>query len=256
MTIAALASSSKGNAYALVDDDGIILIDCGISLRRLSQCCKAHKIDIASIKAVLISHDHSDHVSGLGALLKKHDLPVYTNYLTACKIANDFNIPHDAFVCFENGQTFEIGKLKITPFPTPHDAADSVGFFFEGALANYFHATDLGSALDSIGRFLAGADIATLESNHDRIMLENSNREYFLKRRISGPRGHLSNDDAAMLVKKFASPKLKKLFLAHLSQDCNAPSIAKSTMLKALDEINLNHVDLKVLSPLSPEVSE
>ena len=253
MTVIPLASSSKGNAYAIIDRDGVVFIDCGISLRRLRQCCAAHGIDINSAKAVLITHDHSDHVSGLGALLDKFDLPVYTNYLTACKIASDFDIPQDAFVCFENGQNFEIGNLRITPFSTPHDAADSVGYLIESDDVNYFHATDLGTALDSIGTYLADADIATLESNHDRVMLETSNREMFLKRRIAGPRGHLSNDDAAELVKRFATPRLKRLFLAHLSEDCNSPSLAESAMRDALKATGMDDIELKALPAIALE---
>ena len=248
MTVIPIASSSKGNAYAVIEAEDIVLIDCGISLKSLRQKCSEHGIDLNSAKAVLLTHDHSDHVAGLAALLNRFDLPVYANYLTAGKVSCNCKIDKDSFVCFENGQDFEIGTLKITPFSTPHDAADPVGYFIEGNKCNYFHATDIGTPLDSIGRFLSAADIATLESNHDPVMLENSDRVLSLKRRISGPRGHLSNDDAAKMIALFATPRLKKLFLAHLSNDCNSPLLAERIMRQALEKASLDKVELQIIA--------
>jgi phosphoribosyl 1,2-cyclic phosphodiesterase len=137
--------------------------------------------------------------------------------------------------------------MRVTPFPTPHDAVDSVGYLVETEKRTYFHGTDIGTPLDSIGGFLARADVATLESNHDPVMLQQSRRDEFLKRRISGPRGHLSNYEAAELVEKYASGRLKKIFLAHLSGECNAAHIAERTMREELSRAGLGSVEISVL---------
>lgn len=247
MRIYPLASSSKGNAYAVVAGGEVLLIDCGLSCRRIRERCLECGIDLDSVTAVMITHDHSDHVEGLRAFLNRFDVPVYTNLMTAEKIANDKGIDESSFVCFENGQSFEIGRMRVTPFSTPHDAVDSVGYLVETEKRTYFHGTDIGTPLDSIGSYLARADVATLESNHDPVMLRESRRDEFLKRRISGPRGHLSNYEAAELVEKHATDRLKKIFLAHLSDECNAPRLAVETMKEALARMGRDDIELVVL---------
>ena len=247
MTVVPLASSSKGNAYAVVAGGEVLLIDCGLSCKKLRERSAQRGVDLDSVTAVVITHDHSDHVGGLRVFLNKYDVPVYTNLMTAEKIARDTGIDESAFVCFENGQSFEVGRMRVTPFSTPHDAVDSVGYLVETAKCTYFHGTDIGTPLDSIGGYLARADIATLESNHDPVMLRQSDRAEMLKHRISGPRGHLSNDEAAELVGKFASARLKKIFLAHLSDECNAPRIAEETMRAELLRIGRGDIELEVL---------
>jgi phosphoribosyl 1,2-cyclic phosphodiesterase len=241
-----LASSSKGNAYAVVKDGEVVLIDCGLTCKKLCARCAEKGIDAASITAVLITHDHSDHVDGLRVFLNKFDVPVYANIMTAEKITHKYGVAAESFVCFENGQEFDIGAFGVTPFSTPHDAVDSVGYLIRTEGLTYFHGTDIGTPLDSIGRNLAQADVATLESNHDPGLVLSSDRDESLKRRILGPRGHLSNSQAADLVRKFATAKLKKLYLAHLSEECNAPHIAEREMRSALDERKLG-VELIIL---------
>lgn len=273
MNVIPLASSSKGNAYLVEHEGCVILIDDGLSYREL---CKRLKEKTASycgkvgltcfptcscemIQAVLITHSHGDHVDGLSTLLKKHDIPVYANMMTAETIIADKGIAEDSFVCFENGQDFEIGPFVIHPFSIPHDTSDPVGYLVKvgsrseelGRMecSSYFHGTDIGTPLDSIGLQLHEADIATLESNHDPVMLKTSGRAACLVQRIAGPRGHLANWEAAELVKKFASPRLKKLMLAHLSQDCNTPRFAEETMREALAEIHRSDIELEILAP-------
>ena len=128
----------------------------------------------------------------------------------------------------------------------PHDAADPVGYLIRGG-ETYFHGTDIGTPLDSIGLKLAEATIATLESNHDLVMLRTSRRPPSLVQRIAGPRGHLSNDQACDLVKRFASPRLKRLLLAHLSRECNAPHLAEGAMRATLTELGRTDIQLEIL---------
>lgn len=247
MKIMPLASSSKGNALLVAFESDVILIDCGLSCKRLKEACAARGVALDSLSAVLVTHEHSDHVDGLRVLLKRYDIPVYANAMTAEKIARDYGVDEGSFVCFENGCGFSIGGMSVTPFALPHDAVDPVGYFIETERANYFHATDLGTPVESAGRFLSLADIATVESNHDPVMLQTSDRQESLKRRIAGPSGHLSNFDAADFVRRHATGRLKRLFLAHLSDECNAPHLAEAEMREALAAISLSSVELTVL---------
>ena len=239
MRIVSLASGSKGNAYLVEHDGEAVLIDCGV-------CYK--KLKAVEFSAVLVTHSHGDHDSGLKTLLSRRDIPVFANAMTAETIVHECGVPEDAFVCFENGQSFEIGQFSISPFSIPHDTSDPVGFLIkvQSTDETYFHGTDIGTPLDSIGVKLAEADIATLESNHDSVMLATSGRHPSLIRRIAGPRGHLSNDQACELVRRFASPKLRKLALAHLSHDCNVPRLAEEAMKATLIEMDRADVELKV----------
>ena len=241
MIVRPIASSSKGNAYVVEQDGEALLIDCGISCR-----CLRKAVDPAIVKAVLVTHNHTDHVGGLRVLLEHYDIPVYANAMTAEATAAQEKLDDSAFVCFENGQEFEIGPFRVSPFSVPHDAADPVGYLVRTDLT-YFHGTDIGTPLDSIGVKLHEADIATLESNHDLSLLNCSARPECLKQRIRGERGHLSNDQAAALVRRFASPRLRRLFLAHLSHECNAPHIAERTMRETLTAMGRTDIALEVI---------
>jgi phosphoribosyl 1,2-cyclic phosphodiesterase len=247
MKVIPIASSSSGNAYAVACGGEVILVDCGISCKSLRESCASRGVDLGSVSAVLITHDHSDHVGGLKVFLARYDVPVYANMMTAEKLICANGIDESAFVCFENGQSFDVGGVRVTPFSTPHDAVDPVGYFMDNGRSAYFHATDVGTALDSFGAYLARADIATVESNHDPVMLKARRRPDSLKERILGPRGHLSNDQAAAFVGRYATARLKKLFLAHLSGECNAAHIAERTMREELSRAGLGSVEISVL---------
>ena len=237
MKVVPLASSSSGNAYVVETEGSAVLVDCGICYRELK--------DVA-VDAVLITHSHSDHISGLKTLLKYRDIPVYANVMTAEAVAHECGIDDSAFVCFENGQEFTVGSFSVAAFSVPHDTSDPVGYILKADGETYFHGTDIGTPLDSIGLKFAEATIATLESNHDPVMLRQSGRPPYLIQRIAGPRGHLSNDQACELVRRFASPRLKKLYLAHLSRQCNSEHIAICSMRETLKEIGRTDIELEV----------
>jgi len=233
-----IASSSKGNAYVVEHDGFALLVDCGVPRKLL---------DGYPIEAVLVTHNHWDHVSGLKAFISRRDTAVYANATTAEAVATAYDIGMSSFSCFENGQSFVIGPFEISPFSVPHDAADPVGYLIRAGGETYFHGTDIGSPLDSIGVKLSEATVATLEANHDRELLRLSARPECLKRRIAGPRGHLSNEEAAELVRRFATPRLKKIFLAHLSGECNEPTLALEAVRAALAEAGRSGVEVEAI---------
>lgn len=259
MRVVSLASGSKGNAYFVQAGDRALLIDCGLNyktlLSRLKAVVQAASTEtlLGSVVGVLVTHSHGDHTQGLRVFHNKHaEVPIFANSMTAETVVCEQQVDEDAFVCFENGQSFEVGPFSIKAFPIPHDTSDPVGFLIRTANETYFHATDIGSPLDSIGVNLAEADLATLESNHDPVMLRQSGRPAHTIQRIWGPRGHLANEQAAELVKKFASPRLKSLALGHLSRDCNTPRFAEETMRAALEELGRADISLKILDQDTP----
>lgn len=245
MRVVSLASGSKGNAYLVGSGGAWLLIDDGLSFKTLA--CRWMPF-APVLSGVLVTHSHVDHVGGLAALLKRMDVPVFANAATAESVAAATKIDAGAFVCFENGQEFEVAGFSVRPFSIPHDTADPVGYLVKAGGETYFHGTDIGTPLDSIGLKLAEADVATLESNHDPAMLRTSGRPMPLIQRIAGPRGHLANDQACELVQRFASPRLKRLGLAHLSHDCNAPCLAESAMRAMLAGMGRADVALSVFA--------
>jgi phosphoribosyl 1,2-cyclic phosphodiesterase len=255
MRVASVASGSKGNSYLVVQDGEALLIDCGVCLStlraRVAALIGASGMDRPRLCGVLLTHSHSDHTSGLRPLLSKHDVPVYANSMTAESAARQERLDDSLFACFENGQPFEVGPFEVSAFSVPHDTSDPVGYLVRGASV-YFHGTDIGVPVESVGAKLAEADVATLESNHDPVMLRTSGRPLQLVQRIAGPRGHLSNDDAGDLVRRYASPRLKRLALAHLSRDCNEPRLAERTVREALIAAGRVDVELKILSQDEP----
>ena len=240
MRVVPIASSSKGNAYVVEQGDAALLIDCGVSCKSLKAA-----VDLSHLCGVLVTHNHVDHVSGLQRLLNAVDVPVFANAMTAEAVACQEHVDANAFVCFENGQSFDVGPFAVSPFSVPHDATDPVGYLVRGERV-YFHGTDIGTPLDSIGLKFAEAEVATLESNHDLVMLKTSRRPPSLIQRIAGPRGHLSNDDACELVRRFASPRLSKLFLAHLSGECNAPHLALGAMKETLLAMERTDIEVEI----------
>ena len=247
MTFVPIASSSSGNAYVVENDGRALLIDCGVPLKEVESRCLEAGVDAGSVEGVLVTHNHSDHISCLRPFLRRHDVPVYANALTADAVAAATGLDAGAFVIFENGQVFEMAGFDVRPFSIPHDTPDPVGYLVSSHDGTYFHGTDIGSPVESVGRMFSLADEATLESNHDVELLLGSGRSETLKRRILGPRGHLSNDDAADFAAHYASARLKRLHLAHLSGECNVPRIALKTMAETLARAGRADIEIDVI---------
>lgn len=252
MRLRVFGSGSKGNALAIRSGGTLLLLDCGFSCRELEKRMTACGVCPADVTAVLFTHDHDDHCKGIATFHKRHPLvPLYANGNTADAIATLTGV-EDGWRIFETGEPFAIGDVSVSAFSIPHDAADTVGYLFSDDASSLFVATDMGVPTLPVKYALAQATCAVLESNHDPTLLACSDRPVSLKQRISGRCGHLSNQDAADLVREVAPPNLKTLLLAHLSRPCNAPHLALESMREALKDIEREDVALAALDQDEP----
>ncbi len=226
LQFASIASGSNGNCYYLGNENEAILIDAGISYREIERRMKRMNLDILKIKAVFVSHEHSDHIRGIESLIKKFALPVYLNEKTynACR----FNLDAGSKMFFTNGDEINVGDLLITTFSKRHDAVD--GCSFKISLNEYHVAviTDVGIACENVKRVFGECNAIILESNYDEEMLDKGLYPYHLKQRIKSHVGHLSNNQALELFTNYRTEKLSHLILGHLSQNNNSAQLVES----------------------------
>lgn len=251
MQIHILASGSTGNAVLVQMGSTKILVDVGISNRRIEKGLGDLGIRISDLNGILITHEHSDHINGLDVLVRKHKIPVYTRSRTWQKINCMNRLPAQCIKEIDN--SFTLGEVDIVPFSISHDAADPVGYSFYQGRRKIVVATDLGTATPTLETALACADLMVLESNHDVDMLENGPYPQFLKRRISGSQGHLSNWEAGQVLARIAHKTGTRVMLAHLSQQNNRPFLAQQTVRDALTKAGMNVGKEIVLYPTFPE---
>ncbi len=238
MRIVTFASGSTGNC-CLVSDGGVnVLIDAGISARRIVQGLGVLGLAPQDVCGVLITHEHSDHISGLPVLVKRTGMRIFApselgEVLKRVKpeLSESIDyIPPDGGLC--------VGDVRITAFPTPHDASASFGYRIEGSEVFAF-ATDTGHISDELLEGLQGADTVVIEANHDKVMLKNGPYPPLLKQRVLSKHGHLSNDDCAKLACLLADSGTRQIILGHLSQQNNTPEAAESAVSEALSGRNV-----------------
>jgi len=225
MNIKVFASGSGGNCMLLSDRGTHLLIDAGISMRRVQQSLRAAGLDIQDIGGVLITHEHSDHVSGLKNLLNYYELPLYAPHTVAARLCGMYPAAEEHMHVIPTGECFRVGKLSIRAFHTPHDTDESVGYRVEGN-GVFALATDMGRVTDEIFDGLLGADTVLIESNHDPEMLYNGPYPVQLKRRILSDHGHLSNGDCAVLAARLVENGTQTVILGHISKENNRPELA------------------------------
>ncbi len=231
---APLFSGSSGNSIAIGGKDSYILVDAGTSARRICNALTEREFDIDRLAAVFVTHEHTDHVSALRVLCGKRNIPVYATAGTLCA-AGASGYLDGVKVDVVPKEGMETAGIFVKPFPTMHDTAESCGYVVYTADGRTVAvATDMGCITDSVRSALTGCDLAYIESNHDIELLKNGSYEYYLKQRILGTRGHLSNVDCAGELTRLAVMGTTRFVLAHLSRDNNRPEIAREASLMAL----------------------
>jgi phosphoribosyl 1,2-cyclic phosphodiesterase len=243
-----LGSGSGGNCAYLETDEVRLLIDAGFSGRQIRQRLATLSRAPEGLTGILITHEHSDHISGLVGLAAKLNLPIYCNRQTREAIEGQLQIKINAQL-FDTGNSFEIGDVQIDTFSVPHDAIDPVGFLLRTTAGQIGFLTDLGHCTKLIIERIRAANILVLETNHDVQMLQDDpKRSWSLKQRILSRHGHLSNEAAADVIEQIVSAELRQLYLGHLSRDCNKPEIALSAVTKRLQKTGATHIAVEVTS--------
>lgn len=248
MKLTILGSGSAGNASYVETDETRLLVDVGFSGRQIRQRLATIGRVPENLTAILITHEHSDHITGLAAIADKARLPVYCNRATMEEIKRTLGVNLD-FRLFVAGGGFDVGDISVETFSIPHDAQDPVGFVLRANGSSIGFATDLGHVTKVVLDRLRGINALVLESNHDVKMLQDCpHRPWSLKQRILSRHGHLSNEAAADCVTEIMSGDLRHLYLGHLSRDCNKPELAQRVMSKRLETIGATHVHLNITS--------
>lgn len=246
MKVHILASGSAGNSVLVEAGGSRVLIDCGISGAETARRLKTVGCSPEALSAIVVSHEHSDHLQGVGVLARRYGHPVYltAGTLEACNGRIDGRIDVRPF---DPEREFEIGELRIRPFSIPHDAAEPVGFTLHHGGVKAGVATDMGFSTALARQHLAASNILVLEFNHDPELLARGPYPWELKRRIRGRRGHLSNQEAGQLLEGILHDDLECLALAHLSEKNNRPELALQAAGKVLEKYRLRervHVEV------------
>ena len=228
MKIIVVQSGSKGNATLIIDQGRVLLIDMGATLKVVKEALAAENMNLMNINAMLLTHEHTDHTAGIRYL---PPMPIYCTKETLA-LPNVVEItPY---------KKFKIEHFEITPVSTSHDVKNPVGFIIQNESEKLVYLTDSGKiSIKTLNR-LKNADYYVIESNHDVEMLINSNRPWFLKKRILSDRGHLSNEQSALYMSKCVGEETKQIILAHLSEECNRPEIALKTYKKVFKDAKIN----------------
>lgn len=246
-----LASGSEGNSCLVEDSKGrAVLVDAGLSMRRISECLTGLGRNLQTVQGLLISHEHSDHLRGAAVMARRLDLPIYTSEGTLSLIRK--YLPGSTRLFPLNGCRQKFGDLEVEAFAVSHDAPETIGFSIKEGNRRLTIATDLGMVDMSTLSWLQNCDAIVLESNHDLDMLIEGPYPWELKQRIQSHRGHLSNDQAGEALAQIASPRLKRVILAHLSQENNRPELAFERVKLHLVKAGHQHVEVVVASQYQP----
>ena len=227
-----LASGSKGNAALVEGPGGSVLVDCGISRRALLGRAEELGVDAGRIVAVILTHEHSDHVGGLSVFCNRFDGPLFA---TAGTVAARRYLSELPFTLVGDTDELELAGMRVRTFPTSHDVADPIGLRFSTDDDALGFCTDTGELDEAALEALAGTRILALESNHDERMLATGDYPAYLKERVGGPCGHLSNAQAAAAIARLVGPDTETVVAMHLSQENNRPSICVRTLAEAVD---------------------
>lgn len=237
LSIISLNSGSNGNCYYIGNDNEAVLIDVGISCREVEKRLGRSGLDVKKVKAIFISHEHSDHIRGVEVISKKFKLPVFITPLTLTY--SGLKIDPALIRSFKAYEPVTVGALSVTAFPKLHDASDPHSFIVEGMGARIGVFTDIGTPCYHVKQNFRACDAVFLEANYDETMLEQGRYPYYLKRRIRGDKGHLSNGQALELFLRHRSPGMTHLLLSHLSKDNNCPDLVQQLFMQHAGRIHV-----------------
>ena len=255
MKFCSLYSGSTGNSLFVQGNETKILVDSGVSAKKIEEALESIDESIENINAILVTHEHIDHIKSIGTIAKKYNIPIYANLGTWNGIENEkavIKIENKNY--FKIGEKFEIGDLKILPFSTSHDAMDSCGFSIENNGKKISIATDLGEVTKEVMANLKQSKFVLLESNYEPEVLRCCSYPYSVKTRIAGERGHLSNNMAGQTISKLLEYGLQNVMLGHLSKESNFPQLAYKSVTNELlqNGINIKDIELDVADRLKP----
>ena len=255
MKFCSLYSGSTGNSLFVQGDETKILVDTGVSAKKIEEGLSSINIDINEINAIIVTHEHIDHIRSAGTMAKKYNIPIYATLGTWNGIDNEKLVrPIEQKNYFKIGEEFEIGDLKIMPFATSHDAMDSCGFSITHDSDKISIATDLGEMTKDILKQINKSKFMLLEANYEPEVLRCCSYPYSVKKRIAGTRGHLSNGEAGNTIAKLADNGLQNVMLGHLSKESNFPELAYKSVINELAQngINYKDIELNVASRIEP----
>ncbi len=255
LKFSSLYSGSSGNCLFVKSNKTKILIDCGPSGKKIEDGLLSIDEHIEDIDAIIVTHEHSDHIKSLGLISKKYNIPVYANLETWSAMPEQRQkIVDENRQLFETDKDFEIGNLLIHPFSIPHDAANPCGFSIFNGTKKISITTDLGHVTQDVYDNIKGSKFALIEANYSPEVLQMSRYPFVLKQRISGPNGHLSNNSSGELISKLVKDDLKTVMLGHLSKENNFPELAYQTVAEELMNANIDigTINLSVASRENP----
>ena len=253
MYLKTLASGSSGNCTLIGTEEGALLIDVGISAKRIEESLKESQVNADALSGILLTHEHIDHVTGLRVFLKHHPVPVYASRGTIHSILhNERDIDRQLFHEVAPESTFQAGPFQVRSFPVSHDAAEPFSYRVSCGDKSAALMTDLGLFTPAHTAFLKGVNALVLEANHDIRMLEAGSYPYTLKRRILSDFGHLSNENSGKLLLSVLHPELKLCLLAHLSEENNLPELALLSVKNEIDLGEGNHSSAELLIEAAP----
>ena len=231
-------SGSSGNSYYLYTETDSILIDVGVGIRALKKPFHNYGLRFEDVHHIFITHDHADHVKSVGSLSTDYHLPVYANRKINVGIERNYCVrkkiaPNHVHV-IEKGVPLNVGEFKVTPFGVPHDSTDNVGYFVECEGVTFCLITDVGHITEEMHDFIGRSNYLVIEANHSEEMLLQGHYPQYLKDRILGPNGHLSNVACGQALADYASPGLRHVWLCHLSEENNHPELARKTVEQIL----------------------
>jgi len=239
--ITSLNSGSNGNCYYIGNDTEAVLVDAGISCRETEKRMRRLGLSMQQVKAIFVSHEHTDHIKGIPVIAKKYRLPVYITHATLR--SGGMQLREEQVVAFSAYTPVQVGGLTVTAFPKHHDASEPHSFIVSNGQVNIGVFTDIGAPCEHVIQHFQQCHAAFLEANYDEQLLENGRYPYYLKKRIRGGKGHLSNHQALELFKTYRPPFMSHLLLSHLSAENNHPDL-----VQALFDEHANGIEIVVAS--------